>query len=135
MDANAAVWPAGSTPDDVALRRVLSGMWGAALVALLFVPSLSLTDGFAFDAVEGPASRYQRLVLGASGFVAVVGALRGRRVWGWVLAVAVPVLFGLGTWEALSDPGVWWAPWWRPVLGAGLVAVPAWLLASRTPLR
>ncbi len=130
MDSHALVWPRNRPSDDVVLRRILAGLWGLALCALLWVPSLSLTEGFGFADIESPPARYQRLALGVAGFVAVWGALRGTRVWAWLLVVVVPLLLGLGAWEGIAYPRAWWMAWWRPTLGCALVAVPAWLLLT-----
>ena len=43
----------------------------------------------------------------------------------------VPLLLGLGAWEAIAHPGPWWSVWWAPTLGTLLVGVPAWLLLGR----
>ena len=116
--------------DDGPLRRILAGMWGVAMMALLLAPSLSPTEGFGFSEVETPPARYERMVLATAGLASIIGAVRGTRVWGWVVVVGIPLLLGLGAWEAIAHPGAWWQVWWRPALGCTLVAVPAWLLVT-----
>lgn len=133
------VWPSGSAAGDAVLRRILAGLWGLALGAMLLMPSLSLTEGFGFAEVETPPARYQRVVFALAGLASLIGAARGTRVWGRVVLVCVPLLLGLGAWEAVAHPGPWWSVWWAPTLGTLLVGVPAWLLltprASTGPLR
>ena len=106
-------------------------MWGVSLACLLFVPSMSLTEGFGFSEVTTPAARYEQLVLGGAGGAAIIGAVRGTPVWGWILVVAIPLLVGLGAWEWTDHVGAWWLAWWRPLWGIVLVGVPAWLLLGR----
>ena len=131
MDAQPLVWPRPKPADDVVLRRILAGMWGLALCAMLFVPSMSLTEGFGFAEFESPPARYERLLLGMAGMVTVLGALLGARGWGRALLLVLPLLVGLAVWESLAHAGAWWTIWWRPLLGCLWVAVPAWLLLGQ----